>query len=88
MNETIKIVFVRGPNELVFSPSNDKAQVNATALTKGNYVFQLTAWNVAGFNSSDNVSVTVIQSKFYFIQFQIFWMKLFVTFRGKCQAGS
>lgn len=42
---------------------NDQAQVNVTGLTKGMYVFQLTAWDDSGVNGFDNVSVSVLQSK-------------------------
>ena len=41
--------------------------VNATGLTKGQYIFQLTAWNTAGAQNNDTVSVTVLQSIFLVI---------------------
>ena len=55
----------RGPNEAVLVGS-DQPRVNATTLTKGLYVFQLTAWDDSGVSASDNVTVNVLQRKFFF----------------------
>lgn len=53
---------LRGPNAAVLI-GNDEPRVNATGLTKGEYVFQLTAWDDSGVSGSDNVTVSVRQSK-------------------------
>lgn len=52
----------RGPNEAVLVGS-DRPIVNATGLTKGEYVFRLTAWDDVGTSGNDTVNVKVIQSK-------------------------
>nr|CAG4648482.1 EOG090X00QS [Polyphemus pediculus] len=49
-----------GPNEAVLT-GNEKPVVNASVLTKGIYVFQLTAWDGTGAHSNDTVTVTVTQ---------------------------
>lgn len=43
--------------------SFNESVANATALTKGQYVFSLTVLDDNGNSASDNVSVTVTQSK-------------------------
>lgn len=57
------IIACRGPSDAVLNGS-DQPQVNVTALTKGLYVFQLTAWDDSGVSGNDNVTVSVRQSKF------------------------
>lgn len=52
----------RGPNAAVLDGA-DRPMANATGLTKGVYVFQLSVWNAAGASSSDNVTVTVQQGQ-------------------------
>ncbi|KAK4299125.1 hypothetical protein Pmani_028567 [Petrolisthes manimaculis] len=53
-----------GPNMAQFSRT-DAAKVNVTGLTKGKYVFGLTVWSGEDSlkNTTDNVTVTVIQDK-------------------------
>nr|CAG4643003.1 EOG090X00QS [Ilyocryptus agilis] len=53
---------LQGPNDAVLLV-NDRPQVNATGLTKGQYVFQLTAWDESGASGNDTVSVTVLQKE-------------------------
>jgi hypothetical protein len=57
------VKFNRGPNAASLFGS-DQPKVNVTGLTKGTYVFQLTAWDDSGANGNDTVVVTVIQSNF------------------------
>ena len=51
----------RGPNEASFV-GNQLGTVNATGLTKGKYIFQLTAWDSAETKNNDTVTVIVQQS--------------------------
>jgi len=53
---------LEGPNEAVFGGSQ-LSKVNATGLTKGRYIFQLTAWNAAETKNNDTVTVTVLQKE-------------------------
>lgn len=53
----------RGPNAAILLGS-DLPRVNVTGLTKGEYLFQLTAWDDSGVSGSDNVTILVKQSKF------------------------
>nr|CAG4636763.1 EOG090X00QS [Ceriodaphnia reticulata] len=53
---------LQGPNEAVLVGS-DQPRVNATTLTKGQYVFQLTAWDDSGVSAADNVTVSVLQQE-------------------------
>ena len=51
----------RGPNEAAFV-GDQLGLVNATGLTKGKYIFQLTAWDSAETKNNDTVTVIVQQS--------------------------
>ena len=51
----------RGPNTADIS-GNQLNNINATGLTKGKYVFQLTACDAADVKNNDTVTVTVLQS--------------------------
>nr|CAG4650724.1 EOG090X00QS [Simocephalus serrulatus] len=51
---------LQGPSDAVLNGS-DQPQVNVTALIKGLYVFQLTAWDDSGVSGNDNVTVSVRQ---------------------------
>nr|CAG4642290.1 EOG090X00QS [Evadne anonyx] len=53
---------LEGPNEPTFV-GNQLGSVNATGLTKGKYIFQLTAWDAAETKDSDNITVTVQQKE-------------------------
>ncbi|XP_046464140.1 dyslexia-associated protein KIAA0319-like protein [Daphnia pulex] len=53
---------LEGPNTATLV-GNDQPQVNVTGLTKGLYVFQLTAWDDSGVSGIDNVSVSVLQKE-------------------------
>lgn len=54
---------VFGPNNATIINYNESV-ANATQLTKGQYVFSLTILDDNGNSASDNVNVTVTQSKF------------------------
>lgn len=53
---------LEGPNTAVLF-GHDQPQVNVTSLTKGLYVFQLTAWDDSGVSGVDNVTVSVLQKE-------------------------
>lgn len=89
----------RGPNTAVLF-GNDKSQVNVTSLTKGLYVFQLTAWDDSGVSGIDNVTISVLQSKqisvilaaftilFSFCWFYLLIFRLFFCFRRQRETKS